>query len=170
MECVNISKKKNILYKFKDIDLLINNIDSFEEYNFKKSELIDNKKNQLFTKNPPPYELVNKVLYTLINKDLGEDIHYEFSRRNIKIKNIIDKVNNYIPELKQFYLKCKHKKYLEDLNEKKIITLFRQLLRLYNYSLNSVEKYNNGQKYLLYIIQKKKILTYKKIDSFINFD
>ena len=170
MECVNITKKKNILYKFKDIDLLINNIDSFEEYNFKKNELIYNKKNQLFTKDPPSYELVNKILYTLINKDLDEDIYYEFSRRNIKIKNIIDKVNNYIPELKQFYLKCKHKKYLEDLNEKKIITLFRQLLRLYNYSLNSVEKCNNCQKYLLYIIQKKKILTYKKIDSFINFD
>ena len=170
MECVNISKKKNILCKFKDINLLINNIDAFEKYNFKNREVYDNKKNQLFTKEIPPYDLVNKVLNILINKDLDENIYYEFSKRNIKIKNICDKINIYIKELKKYYLKCKHKKYLENLNEKKVITLFRQLLRLYNFSLNSFEKYDNGQKYLLYVIQKKKNLSLKKIDSFINFD
>lgn len=170
MECVNINKKKNILTKFKDINSLINNIDAFKRYNFKNRDIYENRKNQLFTNDLPPYELVNKILYILINKDLDENIYYEFSKKNIKNKNICDKINLYMKDLKKYYLKCKHKKYLENLNEKKIITLFRQLLKLYDYSLNSFEKYENGEKYLLYIIQKKKLLTFKKIDSFINFD
>jgi hypothetical protein len=169
MDCVNNIKKKNILCRFKDINLLLDNIDNFEKYDFKNRE-IHYKKNQLFTKEIPPYELVNKIISILINKDLDENIYYEFSKKNIKNKNICDKMNIYLEELKKYYLKCKHKKYLENLNEKKIITLFRQLLRLYNFSLNSFEKYDNGSKYLLYVIEKKKNLSFKKIDSFINFD
>lgn len=61
--------------------------------------------------------------------------------------------------------------YLENLNEKKIITLFRQLLRPYDYIINAVEKYNNGEKFLLYNISKKKSnQLLKKINSTINFD
>ena len=64
--------------------------------------------------------------------------------------------------LKLYYLKCKHNKYLDQINEKKLITLFRQILKPYNFKIIAIEKYENSSKYLLYII--------KKIDSFINFD
>ena len=53
--------------------------------------------------------------------------------------------------------------------KKKIITLFRQILRPYDYSITSYEKYDNGEKYLLYILEKKSI-NLKKIDSTVNFD
>jgi hypothetical protein len=59
---------------------------------------------------------------------------------------------------------------LENLNEKKLITLLRQILRLYDFTINSIEKYNNGEKFLLYIIEKKKSIALKKISSLINFD
>lgn len=165
--------RKNILNKFKDIDILINNIDLFDQYNLKcvspNKNNNKNNKNQLFSKNPP-YELVVKILNILLNREISNDIHYEFSKNSIKNKNINNKIKEFIPELKIYYLKCKHQKYLENLNEKKIITLFRQILKPYDFIINSLEKYNNGEKYLLYTIEKKKNLILKKIDSFINFD
>lgn len=155
--------------KFKEINEIIRNIDSFEKYSLKKDKDIF-LKNQLFSKDIPSFELVNKILYTMINKDLNDNLYFEFSRKIIMNKKIIEKMNEFIPELKKIYLKCKHKKYLENLNEKKVITIFRQILRPYDYNIISIEKYNNGEKYLLYIIEKRKNLGLKKIDSTINFD
>ena len=60
---------------------------------------------------------------------------------------------------------------MENLNEKKVITLFRQLLRVHDYDLRAKEKYENGKKYLLYNITKKmEVICLKKINSTINFD
>ena len=168
MNCVKDEKKNYMRNKFIEIDNVINNIDSFEKYSLKQ-EINPKSKNQLFSK-IPPFDLVSKILYILINKDINDYIYFEFSRKNLLNKNIIEKINLFIPELKEYYLKCKHKKYLEKLNEKKIITIFRQILRNYDFSINALEKYNNGEKYLLYIIEKKKNLTIKKIDSLISFD
>lgn len=165
----NDNIKKTIISKFKEINCILNNIDSFEKYSLKKENNIKDK-NQLFSKDPPPIEIVSKILYTMINKELNENIYFEFSRKNLINKKVIEKINEFIPELKKYYLKCKHNKYLENLNDKKIITLFRQILRPYDYNICAIEKYNNGEKFLLYIIQKKKNLTLKKIDSVINFD
>ena len=119
----NDNIKKTIISKFKEINCILNNIDSFEKYSLKKENDIKDK-NQLFSKDPPPIEIVNKILYTMINKELNENIYFEFSRKNLINKKVIEKINEFIPELKKYYLKCKHNKYLENLNDKKIITLF----------------------------------------------
>ena len=159
---------KNIL-KFKEIDYdILNNISSFDNYLSNQSS--DNFKNQLFSKDIPPFSLVNKILIGTINKELNENIYYEFSRKQLNNKDVIKKIELFIPELKKYYLKCKHSKYLEKLNEKKIITLLRQLLRPYDYIINTVEKYSSGEKYLLYSILKKKSICIKKINSIISFD
>ena len=99
--------------KFREIDSLIENIDLFK---YNNNTVV---KNQLFSIEPPPFELVKKIVYTLINKELNDKIYYEFSKKNIMKKNIIDKIDEYIILLKDYYLKCKHNKYLENLNEKK---------------------------------------------------
>ena len=171
MECVNIIKKKSKNLNFKDIDNILFNIDSFYKYSLKKNTLINSVIiNQLFSKEPPPFELVKKILFLLINKDLDDNTYYEFSRKTLLNKNIIENTGEYIEELRKYYLKCKHGKYLEKLTEKKLITLYRQILRPYNFTINAYEKYNNGEKYLLYIIEKKKNLIFKKVNSIINFD
>lgn len=158
--------KKSNFEKFIEIENLIDKFELFDIYFLKNNVPI---KNQLFSYNPPPFDLVKKILYILINKELNETIYYEFSKKNLATKKIIEKMNIYIDSLKEYYLKCKHKKYLENLNEKKLITLFRQILKPYDYSLISYEKYDNGEKYLLYILEKKKSVI-KKIDPTINFD
>ena len=159
------NKKMENIQKFKDINLLINNIDSFERYSIN-----ENKINQLFSKEPPSFDLVKEIIFTLFNKELNNSIYYEFTVKSLVNKKSVSKIEEYITELKKYYLKCKHNKYLENLNEKKLITLLRQILKLYDFSVNSIEKYNNGEKFLLYTIEKKKDLYIKKINSFINFD
>ena len=166
MEFVQI-EKKNI--KFKEIDNLLLNIDLFEKYSFKKNSDFC-KKNQLFIKESPPIELARDIIYNILNKDLNDNIYYEFSKKILKARNATEKINKFITELKKYYLKCKHKKYLENLNEKKIITLFRQILKPYEFNIKSIEKYENGEKFLLYIIEKKKNIIFKKINSVVNFD
>ena len=53
-------------------------------------------------------------------------------------------------ELVRYYIPCKAKKYLTDLNEKKCITILRQFLKIQNYTLMSKDKYIDGKKILFY--------------------
>ena len=139
-------------------DITINNE---EKYNFK---------NQLFAKINPPFNLVKLIVGLLINYPF-EDIYYEFTKKIINEKRVLEKIEPYIEELKKYYLKCKHIKYLENIDDKKFITILRQILRPYNYSIKAYEKYNNGEKYLLYVIMKNKEENkLKKINSIISFD
>ena len=98
------------------------------------------------------------------------DIYFEFTKKNIVEKNCIERFSEYKEELKKYYLKCKHKKYLENLTTKKFITLLRQVIRPYDYSIKAYEKYENGKKFLLYVIDKNKDFGLKKINSIISFD
>jgi hypothetical protein len=162
--CVYIKKKYNNKLYFRDINDLIGSIDSFDKFYYQS------KKSQLFSKGIPSFDFVKKLIFELLNKEINENIYYEFSIKNLINKNILNKIDIFIPELKNFYLKCKHEKYLENLNEKKIVTILRQLLRPYDYIISSIEKYDNGNKYLLYVIQKKNNFNLKKINSTLNFD
>jgi uncharacterized membrane-anchored protein YitT (DUF2179 family) len=158
----NISNKN----KFKDIPELFISFKSFEEIN--EEQIVY--KNQLFSKINPPFDLVKQIVGLLINYPF-DDLHYEFTKRIIIEKKVLDKLYPYIEELKKYYLKCKHIKYLENIDEKKYITILRQIMRPYNYSIKAYEKYNNGEKYLLYVIIKnKEDNKLKKINSLISFD
>ncbi len=152
--------------KFKEINQYIDNIDSFDMFNNNEN----NKNNQLFSKEPPPFNLVNNIIQCITNIPLNDEYYYEFTLKNLINKNVLCKIAIYIEELKKYYLKCKHSKYLDNLNEKKLITVLRQILRQYDFNINSIEKYNNGEKYLLYFIEKKKQNGLKKINSLIEFD
>ena len=155
--------------KFKDLTELFTNFKSFEDIT--NNEDKQNYKNQLFAKINPPFDLVKQILGLLINNYPFDDLHYEFTKKIISEKKVLDKIGPYIEELKKYYLKCKHAKYLENIDEKKYITILRQIMRPYNFSIKAYEKYNNGEKYLLYVIIKnKEDNKLKKINSVISFD
>ena len=152
---------------FEEIDNLLDNIKIFDEKNSKKNIQT---KNQLF-REFMDYDTLKNLLKESFNVDLNENINYSFSKKTILSKEIITSLEKNIEFLKKFYIKCKHKIYLENLNEKKVITLFRQLLRIHDFELKAKEKYENGKKYLLYTITKKmEVIGLKKINSTINFD
>ena len=157
--------EKNLKKKYKlfvDIDKNKYKIESFEN-------LIIKNKNQLFHSNPQ-YSFIKKILKILMNNELFEPIYFEFSKKYLINKNIKQKFDELLPELKKIYLNCKHEKYLENLNEKKIITIIRQLIRPYNYCIKTKEKYENGKKYLLYILNKNNFSSNSEKDYVINFD
>ena len=154
--------------KFSDIQLYLNNIISLDEYT-SKNIVPKNKKDQLFRKEIP-FLFLEKFFYELFEIKLNDNIEYNFSKITLINKNASTIIQNNINEFKSYYIQCKHKLYLENLNEKKIVTLLRQILRTHDYELMTKEKYDNGKKFLLYTISKKKVNLLKKINSYMNFD
>ena len=118
--------------------------------------------NQLFLKKPPQ-ELARKVL-----KHLGiTSFRYkkEITIESMTKHNTLDKMQNEIETLREFYFPCKAKLFLENLNLKKCITITRQLLKLYDYDIISIERSVNNKKTLFYHLinksEKERIKTKK---------
>ena len=116
-------------------------------------------KDQLF-KNKPELNLVIEIIRLFGLEDF-DDIQL-FTKQNMIELNTVDKMKEYIPKLQEYYLPCKSKIYLQDLNERKCINILRQLLKQYNHTLISKEKYIKSIKYNFHqIIQ----FSNKKIDT-----
>jgi hypothetical protein len=67
--------------------------------------------------------------------------------------------------LKKYYIPCKYEKYVTDLNEKKLVTILRQIVKLHDYKVTSQEKYIDGKKTLLYSLESD-----AQIDDHINYN
>ena len=113
-----------------------------------------NQKNQLF-KVYPTIEITEKLLENFGIK--GLDDNHSFTRENLSDLKTVENINNMYDELARYYIPCKSKKYLIDLNEKKCITILRQFLKIQNYTLMSKEKYINSKKILFYQVIPQQI-------------
>jgi len=135
-------------------------------------------KNQLFKKIPTK-EILNKVLLCFDIQNL-QNSKVSFCRKDIVRLGSVSKLNNITDLLKEYYLPCKARTYLNDLNEKNIVTILRQILKHFNYNIISKEKYLRGEKFILYNIiantdvqedeHNVKHLQIKKKSITINFD
>ena len=115
-------------------------------------------KNQLFRRNPDRY-IINDLMLIFNIKSL-DDENFHFTKQDLINLNIIDRINNIKEKLEIYYLPCKAKMYLENLTEKKCITILRQFLKYIDYNLKLKEKYIKGKKNYLYYIHtsKEKVL------------
>ena len=104
-------------------------------------------KNQLFRVSPD-IQFIEKLLNNFGIKDLTDN--HSFTKHNLLDLRTVEKMNTMINELNKYYLPCKSKKYLSNLNEKKCITVLRQFLKSQNYTLISKEKYVKSEKNLFY--------------------
>jgi hypothetical protein len=122
---------------------------------------------QLFRKKPT-IEFVSKVssLYNIKEFNTSQ----KFTLSNLKNLNTVEKLNNMLPELKEYYINCKAKIYLENLDPKKAVTVLRQLLKSINYNLISKEKYANGKKFLEYKVDQIKNKPKVKKKIIVTFD
>jgi hypothetical protein len=125
--------------------------------------------NQLFINKPPIDILVKIALF------FGIDLHNlesnnTFTKQELVDMNLKDNYTIIINLLDEYYLNCKKKIYFDNINDKKCITILRQLLKIHNYSLKSTEKYCNSTKYVMYSIIYNKIDSTEAIDGIINFD
>lgn len=119
--------------------------------------------NQLFYSKPPKENIV-KIINIIGIKSFDDDRYFDDKTINLKIEIIKSELEDCLAE---YYLPCKSKIYFNDITPKKIITILRQCLKLYNYSINYKEKYisEEKKKRLVYKIDNNNII-YKKI----NFD
>lgn len=105
--------------------------------------------NQLFKKKPS-IETVIELLNIYGIESLDDD--KQFNRNNLINLNLIKNLNEFKIKLREYYLPCKQKVYLDDLSIKKSITILRQILKLYNYVVKSNERWIKGEKIIVYQI------------------
>jgi len=79
------------------------------------------------------------------------DENKEFCKNDLVEFKTVDKIYDILPDLIMYYLPCKAKIYLNDINEKRAITILCQFLKLFDHRLSRKER----------IINKKKIIYYK---------
>lgn len=84
------------------------------------------------------------------------NVDYTFSKVDLERLNTVARVNEMKDELAQYYIPCKAKLYLSNMNELKCITIFRQILRLNNIVLISRQRYIKHKKITFYGIKFEK--------------
>ena len=106
-------------------------------------------KNQLF-KNYPNEEFVINLLNIYGIKDFSDN-HY-FTKKDLEELNTIDNLNQLKDKLASYYIPCKAKLFVYNIDHKRAITILRQFLKTQNYTLSSKEKYIKGIKYNTYTV------------------
>lgn len=129
--------------------------------------------NQLF-KLPVPEDLLHNVMECFGFKH-GCDEHM-FCKYDLDRMQTVEKMRLLKDELFKYYLPCKARLYLNDLDGSTCITILRQILRLHGMALISHQKYVKQSKCTMYSIQEREtkdsIITNIKIDmapTVINF-
>ena len=125
--------------------------------------------NQLFTHKPAFETIIQICFYYGIDLNNLEKKN-TFTKKELIDLNLKEKYTKITNLLDIYYLECKKQIYFENMNDKKCITILRQILRLYNYSIKSYEKYCNSKKYIIYTIIYNKPDSSEGIDGIIKFD
>ena len=110
-------------------------------------------KNQLF-KIIPDDNIICEVLEAFGLSNM-EDTRLFTKSHMIEI-NTVDKIAQLKEKLNEYYLPCKSKKYLTQLDEKKCITILRQIVKLYHYKCIGLEKSIHGTKTMTYRLMYSK--------------
>ena len=111
-------------------------------------------KNQLF-RISPDMEITENILKLFGIKDIHDN--HSFTRENLIDLKTVKNMDELSENLLKYYIPCKSKKYLVNLNEKKCITILRQFLKIHNHTLISKEKYVKGNKQLFYQVIPQQI-------------
>ena len=104
-------------------------------------------KNQLF-KIVPDLQIIQAILEAFGLDDI-EDTRI-FTKDHMKDIDTVQKITELTDSLKDYYIPCKSKKYLSDLNEKKCITILRQFIKIHHYKCIGMEKSVKGRKMMTY--------------------
>lgn len=111
--------------------------------------------NQLFTKKVDT-DILLKLLSCFGINDLNDKRF--FCKYDMIQANTIERIAEVKDELEEYYLPCKARIYLdiENMNEKRAITILKQVLRLHGYHLISKEKNVNNRKIIFYQLMNEK--------------
>lgn len=105
------------------------------------------KKNQLFRINPD-LPIIQSLL-DAFGLDNLEDTRF-FTKQNMIEIETVQKINTLKKTLENYYLPCKSKDYLNNITEKRCITILRQFIKIFNYKCIGIEKSIQGKKCITY--------------------
>ena len=108
-------------------------------------------KNQLF-RVLPDTEIIQTLLEIFGLTSL-EDNNY-FTKETMDENHAVDQFIELKDTLGSYYLPCKSKVYLNEITNKKCITIFRQFIKVHGYTLISKERYINRKKTCVYRLIK----------------
>lgn len=118
--------------------------------------------NQIFTMYIEDNELLSDLLQCFNLRSLDDTTI--FCVNDLIVNNSISKFNtNIYSKLKPYYLPCKAKIYLENISENKLITILRQVVRLFDYKVCTTKKSKNKVKTIFYYLNNKNIHDVRKI-------
>lgn len=103
--------------------------------------------NQLFSK-PVPEDIVARVVQCFNLMNLHD--RRMFSKHDLEAFGTVERMSALVPTLSQFYMPCKARTYLDGINEKKCITILKQVIRLQGTTLVSRERNVHGKKVIFY--------------------
>lgn len=103
--------------------------------------------NQLFRKRVDT-ELLMEILRSFGLSTLND--RRCFSKQDLLQERTVEKLNKLLPVLEEHYLPCKARVYIDSLNEKRAITMLKQILRLHGHFLMSRERNVNNKKIIYY--------------------
>lgn len=110
--------------------------------------------NQLF-RHKPPNELILKILHCFNLQSLDDKT--SFTQDMIEQYDTVGKINALSQELVMYYIPCKARTYLTNLNKKNVITILRHFIKLHHYTVLSAEKWVKGIKKIIYSLHKKNV-------------
>jgi hypothetical protein len=105
------------------------------------------KKNQLFRINPDSPIILS--LLEAFGLDNLEDTRF-FTKQNMIEIETVQKITTLKKTLENYYLPCKSKDYLNNITEKRCITILRQFIKIFNYKCIGIEKSIQGKKCITY--------------------
>ena len=98
----------------------------------------------------PPRDLVEDILKTANLHGLDDATLFSKSCINLS------KFEDYIPQLEPYYVPCKAREFLYNINSSRAITIMRQIIAAYSYKLKTQEKTYGGVKGIWYQIYSLK--------------
>ena len=109
--------------------------------------------NQLF-KTIPDVKIVQEILESF-GLDNLEDTRL-FTKEHMNDINTVEQIRELHEKLDEYYLPCKSKKYLVNLDEKKCIAVLRQFIKIHDYKCIGMEKSIKGRKTMTYRLMYSK--------------
>ena len=117
--------------------------------------------NQLFRTMPDRSFVIS--LLNLYGIEDFNDTRY-FTRENLETLNTVKELKELENKLKDYYIPCKARTYLEEITIPRSIVILRQFLKCHGYTLFSKEKFIKSKKHTIYKIVTidKEVSTPKK--------
>ena len=126
--------------------------------------------NQLFRTMPDRSFVIS--LLNLYGIEDFNDTRY-FTRENLETLNTAEELKELEEKLKNYYIPCKARTYLEEITIPRSIVILRQFLKCHGYTLFSKEKFIKSKKHTIYKIVTidKEVSTPKKKEKVVvSFD